>query len=37
MHCTRCFRTRCDKDAECRDTIKVQAVLSGVEALLAGG
>ena len=34
MHCTRCFRTRCDKDAMCRDTIKVQAVLAGVVTLL---
>jgi heptosyltransferase I len=35
MHCTRCFRTRCDKDSQCRDTIKVEAVLAGVEKLLA--
>ena len=34
MHCTRCFRTRCDKDAQCRDTIKVEAVLAGIERLL---
>jgi heptosyltransferase I len=37
MHCTRCFRTHCDQDAQCRETIKVQTVLAGVEALLAGG
>ena len=37
MHCTRCFRTRCDQDAQCRETIKVQTVLAGVDALLAGG
>jgi heptosyltransferase-1 len=34
IHCTRCFRTRCDKDAQCRDTIKVDAVLAGIEKLL---
>ena len=34
MHCTRCFRTRCDKDDQCRDTIKVAAVLAGIERLL---
>lgn len=34
MHCTRCLRTRCDKDLQCRDTIKVEAVLSAVEKLL---
>ena len=34
MHCTRCFRTRCDKDAQCRDTIKVETVLAGIERLL---
>jgi heptosyltransferase I len=33
MHCTRCFRTRCDKDLQCRDTIKVDAVLAGILAL----
>ena len=36
MHCTKCFRTRCDKDEECRRTIKVEAVLAGVEKLLGG-
>ncbi|MCM0082807.1 lipopolysaccharide heptosyltransferase I [Geomonas sp. Red32] len=35
MHCTRCFKTSCDKDAQCRDSIKVQAVLAAVESLLA--
>lgn len=34
MHCTRCFRTRCDKDLQCRDTIKVEAVLAGINRLL---
>ena len=35
LHCSRCFRTSCDKDALCRDSIKVEAVLAGVEKLLA--
>ena len=34
MHCTRCFRTRCDQDAQCRETIKVQDVMNGIERLL---
>jgi len=34
MHCTRCFRTSCDKDAQCRDSIKVEAVLAGIGRLL---
>lgn len=35
MHCARCLRTHCDKDLQCRDTVKVEAVLAGVEKLLA--
>jgi len=35
MHCTRCFRTRCDKDDQCRDTIKVEMLLAGIEKLLS--
>ena len=35
MHCTRCFRTRCDKDDQCRDTIKVEMVLAGIDRLLS--
>jgi heptosyltransferase I len=35
MHCARCLRTHCDKDPQCRDTIKVAAVLAGIEKLLA--
>jgi heptosyltransferase-1 len=35
LHCARCFKTSCDKDAQCRDSIKVEAVLAGVEKLLA--
>ena len=34
LHCTRCFRTRCDQDAHCRDSITVRAVLAGVETLV---
>ncbi|UFS68639.1 lipopolysaccharide heptosyltransferase I [Geomonas sp. RF6] len=37
IHCTKCFRTRCDKDAHCRDTIKVEAVLAGIVKLLRQG
>jgi heptosyltransferase I len=33
MHCTRCFRERCDKDAQCRTTIKVDTVLKGINSL----
>ncbi|ACH37874.1 ADP-heptose--lipopolysaccharide heptosyltransferase [Citrifermentans bemidjiense Bem] len=35
MHCTKCFRTKCDKDAQCSDSIKVEAVLAGIKKLLA--
>ncbi|HBG05006.1 MAG: lipopolysaccharide heptosyltransferase I [Geobacteraceae bacterium GWC2_58_44] len=35
MHCARCLRNRCDKDLQCRDTVKVESVLAGVEKLLA--
>lgn len=34
MHCARCLRDNCDKDLQCRDTIKVEAVLAGVDSLL---
>jgi heptosyltransferase-1 len=34
LNCTRCFRTRCEKDAACRDSIRVPAVLAGIETLL---
>lgn len=33
MSCTRCFRTTCDKDSECRKSITVDAILSGIEEL----
>lgn len=31
--CTRCFRTSCDKDIECRNSISVDAILVGIENL----
>ncbi len=34
MPCSRCFRTRCDQDEECRRSITVDAVVHGVEKLL---
>lgn len=34
LDCTRCFRTRCHKDAMCRTTIKVESVLAGIDALV---
>jgi heptosyltransferase-1 len=34
IHCTRCLRTRCDKDLQCRGTIKVEALLAGIESLV---
>lgn len=33
LSCTRCFRTSCDKDSECRDSITVDAILTGIEEL----
>jgi heptosyltransferase I len=35
FHCTKCARKRCDKDRECSESIKVEAVLSGICRLLA--
>jgi heptosyltransferase I len=37
LHCARCFRTACDKDAECRDSIKLEALMRGVEEILGPG
>ena len=34
MPCSRCFRTKCDEDEKCRQSITVDAVLHGVEKLL---
>jgi len=36
MACTSCFRTECDKDAECRRSITVEAMARAVEKALAG-
>lgn len=35
MHCAGCRRAHCDKDSKCRDSIKVEAVLAGINRLLA--
>jgi heptosyltransferase-1 len=34
LHCARCFRTSCDKDQECRESIKSEALLKGIEQIL---
>lgn len=34
MPCSKRFRTKCDKDEECRKSITVDAVLKGIEKLL---
>jgi heptosyltransferase-1 len=34
LHCARCFLTECERDAECRASITVDAVFNGVEKLL---
>jgi len=34
LHCARCFRTECDKDAECRESIKVETLAKEIEGLL---
>jgi heptosyltransferase-1 len=33
--CTRCFRTKCARDEECRQSITVEMVMTGVRQLLA--
>lgn len=35
IHCTRCMRTHCDKDVQCRSTIKVEALLAGIQSLFS--
>ena len=35
MHCAGCLRAFCDKDAQCRDSIKVEAVMGGIDGLLS--
>ncbi|WP_243374013.1 lipopolysaccharide heptosyltransferase I [Geotalea sp. SG265] len=34
MQCSRCFRTKCDRDRECRQSITMEAVVQGVEKIL---
>lgn len=34
LHCARCFRTACDKDAECRRSIGVGDMFAGIEKVL---
>jgi heptosyltransferase-1 len=34
LQCARCFRTECDKDAECRESIKAETIMKGIESLL---
>ena len=33
ISCSRCFRTRCGKDRECRDSITVDAIMTGIKKL----
>lgn len=33
LHCARCFRTRCDKDDECRQSIKVEEMVAAIASL----
>jgi len=35
LHCTRCFRTRCDDDAKCRESISVEKVMAGIVSILS--
>jgi len=37
MHCTACLRKECDKDAACRESIKAEYIMKGVEKILSGG
>lgn len=34
ISCTRCFRTKCDRDEECRRSITVEMMLTGIRKLL---
>lgn len=34
LHCTACFRTQCDKDDECRRSVKVETLMAAVSRLL---
>lgn len=33
LHCTACFRTKCQRDHECRASITVSSVLKGIESI----
>lgn len=35
LHCTKCFRTKCDDDQSCRESIRVAALLKEIERLLS--
>ncbi|RII27573.1 MAG: lipopolysaccharide heptosyltransferase I [Geobacter sp.] len=35
LHCTKCFRTKCDKDLACRESIHVSSLLKEIERLLS--
>jgi heptosyltransferase-1 len=35
MHCNACLRKECDKDAACRDSIKADYLIKGIEKILA--
>lgn len=37
MLCTKCFRTSCPQDSDCRSSISVEAMFAGIEKLLARG
>jgi heptosyltransferase-1 len=34
MHCRACLRKECDKDSVCRETIKAEALMKGIEKIL---
>jgi heptosyltransferase I len=34
LHCTACFRTHCDKDDECRQSIRVETLMAEISRLL---
>ncbi len=33
LPCTRCFNTRCDRDAECRDSVTAEMIMRGVKSV----
>lgn len=37
MHCNSCLRKECDKDVACRESIKAEYIMKGVEKLLLNG